>query len=851
MKKRLVAVTLGVILSLSTVGEAGAAAFSSSDSEVVVQDETTESESTDETETSTDEPEAEDLFSAGENGDTNTDDVEFQSTGDNSSEFSAGDETETPVSVPADETDDSDSVSVKAEDWIMEEGHFKLHKSVKESSTDISDEDPVQTDDITQVDSQDSEVVSADSDIEDGNTSDSNISDNDAADTVDESESYYTAADGLLKISTEYKGEIHTGWYLFDENGYMVIGQAEVTVEQEKDNVAAQAADNEETADAGEVQQSCFTSEAEAEVYEGCEGEAVTPYSSTVGQQIRNKWNWTGTVWQYYNAEGTLRTVAQLEAEQKANGTYTGYFKIGNDYYCLDANGKPRTGNITLTVKGVSNLYYFEKDSNIPGRMFHEGWRCIGLGTSKERWLYYNQGGSNPADIGKYYKRGITATRLDENIKGDKTYLIDRKGYLLKSTVKKAANGAYYGTDAAGRIYTSTLVKYGKYRYYFGANGKRATWSRRWKKVGTHYYYFGNVPGRVAEKHGWQKLTNTKGQFLGWLYFDANGNHYTSKWTSEGYYFRSNGKLASGILEINNKKYLFEVSSSTVHKGKVYKGTLVYYKNKWYMASSSGALYQNGWRKHNKAWYYLKDYRIQTNCFMKKNGVNGYLDASGKYKTGWVLVSNAKNLMRYIDPDGNGYAKNTSKWINGVLYYFDKNGYRITDVSSKYPTGPYYLEVQRLNGVMTVYTDRTKKIPIKTIRVSVGVPSTPTPTGEYTLRSSARWQMLMGPSWGQYGTHVEGAGQGGIFVHSVACAQANSFNLPAVEYNKLGQPASHGCIRACVADAKWVYYHCNGSRINIIDGVIQYNDALKGPLGKNPLTPLRGAKNFDPTDPEV
>lgn len=207
--------------------------------------------------------------------------------------------------------------------------------------------------------------------------------------------------------------------------------------------------------------------------------------------------------------------------------------------------------------------------------------------------------------------------------------------------------------------------------------------------------------------------------------------------------------------------------------------------------------------------------------------------------------------MRYIDPTGNGYAKNTSKWINGVLYYFDSNGYRITDVSAKYPNGPYYLEVQRKNGVMTVYTDSTKRIPIKTIRVSVGVPSTPTPPGEYTLRSSARWQLLMGPSWGQYGTHVERAGKGGIYVHSIACAQANSFNLPAVEYNKLGQPASHGCIRACVADAKWVYYHCNGSRINIIDGVVTYHDAYKGPLGKNPLTPLRGAKNFDPTDPEV
>ena len=61
----------------------------------------------------------------------------------------------------------------------------------------------------------------------------------------------------------------------------------------------------------------------------------------------------------------------------------------------------------------------------------------------------------------------------------------------------------------------------------------------------------------------------------------------------------------------------------------------------------------------------------------------------------------------------------------------------------------------------------------------------------------------MGPSWGQYGTHVDGAGQGGIFVHSIACGSANSYNLPVSAYLKLGSPASHGCIRTCVADAKW------------------------------------------------
>ena len=42
---------------------------------------------------------------------------------------------------------------------------------------------------------------------------------------------------------------------------------------------------------------------------------------------------------------------------------------------------------------------------------------------------------------------------------------------------------------------------------------------------------------------------------------------------------------------------------------------------------------------------------------------------------------------------------------------------------------------------------------------------------------------------------------------------------------------------------------CNGSEIKIYDGIYKSDEALKGPLGRKALTPLRGAKNFDPTDP--
>ena len=845
MKRRLVAVTLSLVMTMATVSEASAAAFTSPDCNSVVAE--TSEESMQDVESTAEQIETEDVFSSGDDEVTDVTPQDSQKDAFSAGTESDGQSVEAPNVISDNVADATDAVTVNAEDWINTENGFKLRKpAIAEEPVQATTETEVAlaSDDLTEditIDSDTSEeVVNSDANIIDAAVADT------AANTSADLE-FYTFEDGIVKICTYYKEEAHTGYYLFDENGILVTGESEIPENTDEAATSDTGTDAAGTTDT-QTEQAYFTTLEEAVVYAGCEGETVTPYTSTVGQQQKNVWKWTGNVFQYYDASGKMETIEALDAKAKANGTYTGYFKIDGEYYCLDKNGKPRTGDITLTVNGESNLYYFEETSAIPGRMFHEGWRRVD-DAKGERWLYYNQGGTKPENIGKYYKRGITATILGPE-KGTAVYLIDGNGYILKSSIKKAANGAWYGTDKNGVIYRNTLVKFGNYRYYFGQNGKRASWTKRWMKVGNHYYYFGNVSGRVAEKHGWQKVIDTKGKFRGWYYFDVNGNHYTDKWSSSGYYFTPSGRLASGFVEINGKGYLFESSSSTQRKGKVYKNTMVRYKKKWYIASSTGSLYKNGWVKYSGNYYYVKDYVVQTNQFIKKNGVNGYVDANGKYTTGWVVASNASNLVRYIDPTGDGFAKNKSMRVDGILYYFDANGYRITDLTSRY-TGPYTVQVDRVNGVMTIYADSARTIPVKTIRVSVGLPGTPTPTGRYTLSRSSKWQPLMGPSWGQYGTHVDGAGQGGIFVHSVACGQANSFNLPAGEYNKLGSPASHGCIRVCVADAKWVYEHCNGSTIYIIDGVYKADDALKGPLGKKPLTPLRGAGNFDPTDPAV
>jgi glucan-binding YG repeat protein len=522
-----------------------------------------------------------------------------------------------------------------------------------------------------------------------------------------------------------------------------------------------------------------------------------------------------------------------------------GYLKINGEYYCLKNDGTPRTGEWKIN----GSMYYLEPDSAIPGRMFREGWKKF-VNEKGEKWVYYNRD-SKGADRGKAVKYNgnvaITITPLSTKTK----YLLDHNGYILKSKHVQTVDGSWYGSNSQGQIYKNQIVKYGNYRYYFTASGKQVGWKNMWKQVPSadnRYYYFGSTAGRISEKTGWQYVTWPSGKFLGWFYFQSNGEHYRDIMVSD-YYFDKTGKLASGVTTVNGKTYFFEVSSNITRRGTMLKGTMISYNGNWYYAEADGQLANNVWKQIDGSWYRFENYVTQTNTFRWMGSTYGYLNSQGKFCTGWIIYSNSQNLVRYVNPNGGGFYNNTSAVIDGLRYYFDSNGYRINDLTSVYK-GPYYLKADRVNGVMTVY-DSTRTVPVKTIRISVGASGTETPLGTYSMTRGLRWQLLMGPSYGQYSTHVNGAGQGGIYVHSVSGSAANSYSLPAAQYNKLGTPASHGCIRTCVADAKWVYDNCNGATITIFDGTYEANEAFKGPLGRKQLEPLRYPYNYDPTDPAV
>ena len=165
-------------------------------------------------------------------------------------------------------------------------------------------------------------------------------------------DNYFTAQDGLLKINTNG----HEGYYLFNEDGYLVTGR------MTREPGAAGYTGTQKT-------EWYFLENSKASLYSDSTGKAITPWTSNLGQQKRNYWLWTGTVFRYYNSQGDYKSIEAQNLVGKIK-------KIGNAYYTLMRNGKPRTGILKLTTGSTTYQYYFQpasKAGEIPGFFMADG----------------------------------------------------------------------------------------------------------------------------------------------------------------------------------------------------------------------------------------------------------------------------------------------------------------------------------------------------------------------------------------------------------------------------------------------------------------------------------------------
>ena len=167
-------------------------------------------------------------------------------------------------------------------------------------------------------------------------------------------------------------------------------------------------------------------------------------------------------------------------------------------------------------------------------------------------------------------------------------------------------------------------------------------------------------------------------------------------------------------------------------------------------------------------------------------------------------------------------------------------------VHAEEETPRYEIRVNRAANCVTVYEKDAEgeySVPIKAMACSCGIEEGSTPLGTFTTSDYYDWRLMVDNTYAQYAVRFYGR----ILFHSVPYAMESADSLVTEEYNKLGEDASHGCVRLTASDSKWIYDHCEkGTK------VIVHDDAENpGPLGK-PET-MEIAKdhpngNWDPTD---
>ena len=533
------------------------------------------------------------------------------------------------------------------------------------------------------------------------------------------------------------------------------------------------------------------------------------------GSRDTSKVNWQqiNGNWYFLNADGSR--------DASKTGMQTG---INGKTYFLNADGVPQNG--FQTVNGVA--YYFDVQAGT-ARQLGNNWQQM-----NGSWYWIENG------------RVATGWRV---INGKWYYLNPADGRMLTGFYKDATGQLFYSDGSGAMLSTTGWYQMNGTWYWVNGNGSLAT---GWINVGGTWYYMGE---NGAMKTGWYQVNGA------WYYSNGSGAMQTG-WLNRGgtwYYLTGSGAMATGWINLGGTWYYLNPGN-----GDMVGAGWHLINNKWYYFGGSGAMYSNRW---------IGNYYVGGNGEMLSNTWVGsyWVGADGKWIPNYDPDANANwvksgNTWYYQRPDG---SKLTNSWkrINGSWYYFGADGAMTT--GWKYVDGykfyfgtdgkmvqdvdkligkqsSYRITVNRVKCQVTVYAANETGnycIPVKTFTCSVGKAGTPTHAGTYATLKKQNPVELMGPSWGKYGTQINNYGD---WFHSVACSNPDpTYALAAGNYNMLGQPASHGCVRLCVRDAKWIYDNCGlYTRVDISD--TEYT-----PFDKAPTIKIPAGQNWDPTDADA
>ncbi len=170
--------------------------------------------------------------------------------------------------------------------------------------------------------------------------------------------------------------------------------------------------------------------------------------------------------------------------------------------------------------------------------------------------------------------------------------------------------------------------------------------------------------------------------------------------------------------------------------------------------------------------------------------------------------------------------------------------YAATSTSTLFPT--FTLYVNRALDTVTVKLNNPDgtETAVKSMVCSTGRAGHTTPLGTFKTSDYYDWRLMVDGTYGRYAVRFNK----GIMFHSVPYYTRNEGNLEYDQYNLLGQKASLGCVRLCVADAKWIYDFCKkGTKVVVYDDYLTPGELSKpSSILIDVNSPYRG---WDPTDP--
>lgn len=563
----------------------------------------------------------------------------------------------------------------------------------------------------------------------------------------------------------------------------------------------------------------------------------------------------------------TMNTVSAAEDgwKQDALGWYylqndtrlTGLQTLGTDTYYFGSDGYRMSGSVRIGTQtycfrpdngklctGISGLAEFQER---PGTYYFFNPAKDGTVASSQ-WVNVN-GKQYYADIAGQIKLGTIQV-------GKKLYHITKDGKMT-SYGRSSFDGKYYYPNKKG-VLKFGLRKIGSSMYYFNPlNGQRQT---GYVKIGNDTYYFTKSTG-AAKKNCWAKIKDSTGTKR-YYYFDSDGHRVTGLKTIKGkkyyldpqadgaratdgwykigkhyYFFNEKGVMQTGFVTKNGKTYY------TLSNGVRRKGWQTINGRKYYFGKKNGVM-KTGWYSYKGKKYYLNPVKTSSTYgaaktdWVRIGGSWYYFNADGTMRTGW-LQDNMK--MYYFDKD-TGKMLTGRQTIDGKSYNFGTSG-----AISVTPTGAWRVEVNpgtpgKANSCFVVVYRGTT--PVKAFVCSTARDGQSTPRGTFTILDKLRWHELIGPSWGQYCSHITSD----ILFHSVPNSRPyDPHSLNASAYNQLGTPASAGCIRLTVEHAKWLYDNVPvGTTVYISNSVAKPQYV---PIEQAQKIPLN--QNYDPTDPNI